>query len=342
MFVIRDKMKINDLIKCQNDLIRESLLPLVCSDYVLMDLPYYSNIGDALIWKGTEQLLSVVSYKCLYRCSFRTFEYQPFPKDVVIIMMGGGNWGDLYVQHNTFRKRILELYPNNRVVILPQTVYYEGARNARRDAASFRRHKHLTIFARDNYSYRFLKFFRFSSDVRMMPDMAFCLDIEWLKSLSWPTSEKKLFFKRTDKELATTKCFNEEEVLGKYDVGDWPLYGQTDPMLNHLDALIESKQFVEANEYAVRSYLPERIRAGVEFIGQYSEVYSNRLHGAILALLLGKKVVIIDNSYGKNSQYYNTWLKDVDSVSLLSSSRKYDWRRLLRFLYHCALSYIKD
>ena len=320
-------------------IIKGNLSPLVTSDYVLLDLPYYGNIGDALIWKGTETFLSKLPYHCLYRCSFRTFEFQPLPTNVLIIMMGGGNFGDLYSQHNVFRKKILELYPDNHIIVLPQTVYYMAAKNARRDAFEFRKHKHLTIFARDKYSYRFLKFFRFSSDVRIMPDMAFCIDTEWLKGLSVPATDKNLYFKRIDKEL---NVLEENLMLERCDVCDWPLYGQSDPKLTHLCSLIDTKQFAEADENAVNTYLPERVRVGIEFISQYNKIYSNRLHGAILSILLGKDVVILDNSYGKNSQYYNTWLKDVDSVSLLSFNRKFGWSRLFRFLYHCTLSYIKD
>lgn len=326
---------------CIDDLkyrIEQTLLPLITSDYIFLDLPYYSNIGDALIWKGTEILLSRLPYRCLYRCSFRTFEFCSLPSDVLVIMMGGGNWGDLYPQHNSFRKRVLEFYPDNHIIVLPQTVYYEAAKNANRDACEFRKHKHLTIFARDRYSYRFLKAFRFSSDVRLMPDMAFCIDREWLKSFSVSSSMRKLYFKRIDKESVT----DSKELSGLYDISDWPQYGQPEPMLDHLNAMIEAKQFNEADKFAVNVYLPERVRKGVEFISQYTEVYSNRLHGAILSILLGKEVVMLDNSYGKNSQYYETWLKGVNSVSLSSSCRKSNLRRCARFLYHCVLSYFKN
>lgn len=39
-------------------------------------------------------------------------------------------------------------------------------------------------------------------------------------------------------------------------------------------------------------------------------VITSRLHGHILALLLGIKVVLKDNSYGKNSAYYSEWHKE--------------------------------
>ena len=110
----------NDFIRNkQKNIINDSLKKLITDDYILLDLPYYSNIEDALIWKGTEDFLSTTSYKCIYRCSLQTFIYHNLPENINIIMMGGGNWGDLYPQHNNFRSQILKSYPNHKIIILP-------------------------------------------------------------------------------------------------------------------------------------------------------------------------------------------------------------------------------
>ena len=52
-------MKTNDNNICLElgNIIKSSLIPLIPGDYILLDLPYYSNIGDILIWKGTEDFL---------------------------------------------------------------------------------------------------------------------------------------------------------------------------------------------------------------------------------------------------------------------------------------------
>jgi pyruvyl transferase EpsO len=39
------------------------LLGLIDNDYIYLDLPYYTNVGDILIWKGTEEFLKKNSYK---------------------------------------------------------------------------------------------------------------------------------------------------------------------------------------------------------------------------------------------------------------------------------------
>ena len=70
--------------------------------------------------------------------------------------------------------------------------------------------------------------------------------------------------------------------------------------------------------YAQNIYRPYMVKTGVNLINPYDIIYTTRLHGMILSILLGKKTVVIDNSYGKNSSYYNTWLKDCDNVTLFA------------------------
>lgn len=316
-----------------------SIVSLISNNYIFIDLPYYANIGDTLIWKGTEDLLKKIPYNCLLRASYQTFQYPDLAEDTVILMMGGGNWGDLYEPHNILRRKVVQHYPNNRIIILPQTIYYDGAGNARNDAKIFRNHKKLTICARDKYSYRFLKAFGFGSDIRLVPDMAFCINVKELKQYAKPTLNKDLLFKRIDKEKTDTHII--EYISKDYDISDWPLYGEDDPALSCLFDLIKKKKWKEADDYAVYTYLPNRVRVGVELISQYNRVISDRLHASILSILLGKEVFVLDNSYGKNSQYYNTWLKGVNNVTLLSSSKSKNIYRIIKFSAYCLLS-IKD
>ena len=43
-------------------------------------------------------------------------------------------------------------------------------------------------------------------------------------------------------------------------------------------------------------------------------VVTDRLHGHILSMLLGKPHVILDNSYGKLSSFHEKWTTGVDGV----------------------------
>ncbi len=63
---------------------------------------------------------------------------------------------------------------------------------------------------------------------------------------------------------------------------------------------------------------------GVEFISNFDLVVSTRLHGHILSLLMGVPTIMIDNNYGKNSRFYNTWLQNIPNNRLVSSKEELD------------------
>lgn len=320
------------------NLFHNILLPEINADYVFLDLPYHSNIGDSLIWKGAEDFLKSLPYKCLLRTSFQTFTFPELKKETIVLLHGGGNWGDLYAPHNELRRNVVKRYPDNKIIILPQTVYYDGIRNARNDAKIFRQHKHLTICARDKYSYRFLKAFGFCENIFLMPDMAFHINVEELKQYYKLPLHKDLIFQRVDKEKTNMNVVN--ALTDSYDVSDWPDYEKTEPQVEYLYELIKEGNYKDADEYAVNTYLPARVGTGVEMISQYDKVFSNRLHGAILSILLGKEVYIFDNSYGKNSQYYDTWLRGFNNVHLLSRSRNFNVVRKCKFFIFWMLSIV--
>lgn len=83
------------LITSLREKIRDSLTPLITHDYVLLDLPYYDNIGDTLIWEGTREFLKTLPYKCLYYASKDSFRYRELPPEAIILLSGGGQFGRL-------------------------------------------------------------------------------------------------------------------------------------------------------------------------------------------------------------------------------------------------------
>jgi pyruvyl transferase EpsO len=79
-----------------------------------MDVPYYANIGDVLIWEGTLQFIKrYLNKKLLYVCGNETCKYPDLNENIIVLLQGGGNFGDLWHVHQQFRKDIIKKYPNN-------------------------------------------------------------------------------------------------------------------------------------------------------------------------------------------------------------------------------------
>lgn len=317
-------MQTNLLINHLREKIQKELTPIVDNDYVYLDLPYHHNIGDTLIWEGTREFLKTVPYKCLYYASKDSFRYRKLPKNVIILLHGGGNFGDLYRLHSEFRKKIIKLYPDNKVVILPQTVFYEDLSLLQSDVDFYAAHPNVTICAREQVSFNFLTE-NFKNQVLLLPDMAFYLDLKKYKVSE--DENRVLYLKRTDKELVNA---NMVKIPAKSEQHDWPTYenhyGEFDMVerFTHLlriifkicglrDRILARLEDWKRNWYYRRKY----VQMGVSFLSPYHTIYTTRLHILILGVLLAKEIYLINNTSGKVVNFYNTWLNELDSIKKL-------------------------
>lgn len=314
-------MNSDEKISQLRSVIERLILPNITNDYVLYDLPYHANIGDILIWEGELDLLKKVPYKCLDQASRLTCQFPILSEDIVILFHGGGNMGDLYHEHVEFLIELTRVYIKNKILVFPQTFYYADSTLLVKDMKTLIVHPQLVLCARDLFSYSLIKNF-FHGRILLVPDMSFYMNISKLKYLCYPQVTESLYIVRMDNELKNLK-YNFDPSRGL--VRDWPTFYH-----NLLDGLFIAKVINRIstwkfpligksidkiwNWYAFSFFRKDLIKLGVRFISPYSKVYTTRLHGCILAILLDKDVVLFDNAYGKNLGFYTTWLSDVETV----------------------------
>lgn len=317
-------MKVEEKIAELRVKIEKQLIPLINNDYVLWDLPYHTNIGDTLIWQGECDFLKRLPYKCLGYASCNTCTFPKVSIGTIILLHGGGNFGDLWRGMQEFRLKIIESYPDNPIIIFPQSVNYENLNLIKFDARKMALHKKLIICARDIVSYNLLRK-NFVNDILLVPDMAFCIDLTYLQKWQKCVDRGLLYVRRLDKELGSE--LNKDIIIAKdIDVRDWPSLENPSLPVRVCTKIISLQQKMKnckatnwlmtflSDAVASKKFRPLMIRLGVKFISRYRLVYTTRLHVMILSVLLHKKVYFLDNSYGKNSSFYHTWLKDLDSV----------------------------
>jgi pyruvyl transferase EpsO len=66
-------------------------------------------------------------------------------------------------------------------------------------------------------------------------------------------------------------------------------------------------------------YTDRMVARSIDRILAYDRIVTSRMHGHILACLLGMKTVLLDNSYGKNSTYFEAWTNRVDDCELFAA-----------------------
>ncbi len=305
------------------NILREALTPLINSDYVFLEVPYYENLGDTLIWEGTHQLLKEIPYRCLWQTDLHGWDGRIFSKETLILLQGGGNFGDIWTCHHDFRKKVIEKHPNNKIIILPQTIYYNDTNKLKEDATFFANYANVTICTRDSVSYNIIKE-NFINNVLLLPDMAFFIDA--YKYSKGEQKGKTLYLKRNDVELVSAAF--PSFVPNDAEVFDWP-----DPRKSRKH-YIYRKIMGLARRVRLHKSIQTRIRdlywqkilkkhyvtTAVHFLDQYDLVYSTRLHVSILSMMLGKNIKMLDNSYGKNSSFYQAWFNNVDNVEWMENS----------------------
>ncbi len=317
-------MKSEDKVNQLASIIRKEIVPLINNDYVLYGLPYYTNIGDTLIWEGELELLKEVPYRCVGTCAWDAYPQKKLDKNTVVIITGGGYFGDIWRDAWEHVLNGIKGLENNRIIIFPNSIYYSNDSIQKRDSTYLSRFHNLVICARDQFSYNYAKEY-FTSKVILVPDMAFYISSDKVRDVSLKSTNKILYLKRADKELNVQ--LPTEKLSKMVETHDWPTmeklkFGQKlfYKVLSGLKG-IQNHGFLSTKTYSwleacMFNYIhrPMMTKLGKSFMSGYKTVFTTRLHAMILGVLMGKEVVFLNNSYGKLKNFYDTWLKDCDNV----------------------------
>ncbi len=292
------------------------------SNIALLDEPVHRNIGDHLIHLGTERFFSDHGISQIARA--HTYNYrrrwlrQQIDVDTIIVCSGGGHLGDLYPAHQRLREQVVVDFPDHRIVVLPQSLYFKDAAHMRRAAAVFRGHRDFHLFLRDRDSLRQAETMNLHS-LRLAPDMAHALYPIASPSASLRSCGETLYLLRRDMEGSTSS----PTLADGRVIRDWPdLMRITDTFVlaaiaatSRLYRAVGSSDFLDD---VLDQRRAEMVKRGIGLINGYDQIVSSRLHGAILGLLLGRRVRLLASLTGKSRAYYDAWLSDNEDCTYVS------------------------
>lgn len=292
----------------------------------LVDFPLHSNVGDSAIWLGERRLLSELGVDVRYTCHFG--DYRPhilrnrLPVDAPVLIHGGGNFGDLWPDHQRLRTKVIEDFPDRQIVQLPQTLNLTESGTVKRVRSLLRSHGGVTVMCRDGRSVDFARE-ELSTNARIAPDSAFLLGP--LSSRS-PDPSTIFWLARDDREQSPDSrpdsAVSQTPEGVKMIVQDWLNEGGLGnrSVLFRLGRYLACRGREQLAEITTlgpltnRAYLHnydwqalQRVRRGVAMLSSGSVVVTDRLHGHILSVLLGRPQVLLDNSYGKVRSFCETW-----------------------------------
>lgn len=270
---------------------------------VMLATAEHTNIGDAAITLAEQQLLGKL-FPEYFQVEISTYEFNQKeeylhailnPEDILFIH-GGGNIGDLYKQEEMLHRKIVSEFPNNKIIILPQTICFSdselGQMEQEKSARIYSRHRDLTLLVRGKTSLDFARSHFSKVRTMLMPDMVHVLRTTYEFDRSG-----SLLCLRNDVEgtLNDEQRLKIEEIAAK-------IVGSVDHRTNvHTEDVSR-----DIRGMVVRSELMRYSRHQV--------VITDRLHGMIFSAITGTPCVVLSSYNHKIREYYEAFFSDSNAV----------------------------
>jgi pyruvyl transferase EpsI len=256
-------------------------------NFVLLGTPLHSNIGDRAITLAEKNFL----YEHFHLRPIITLPFNVSPHSLpiynnsIIIMYGGGNFGDLYLREEEYRRKIFKEYKNIPTILFPQTIFFKDKKHLEESIKIYSENG-LKLFAREKNSYENMKFNFLSNEVYATPDIVMNLNYSKYNR----NKSGVLEVMRTD--------------------GEKNIDANT---LSDINFFLETK-FNTINKTDMHSKLPWReywvtkdsklVNDKIQEFKDAKLVVTDRLHGMIFSLITGTPCICFDNLTHKTAGVY--------------------------------------
>lgn len=275
--------------------------------------PTHSNLGDHAIAFAEMRFIKyrTKNYKTIevpFLCCNNFIKYKKtlIDSEDIVLIIGGGNMGDLYLSEEICRRNLVDNFLYNHIIIFPQTIYFQSQMELAKTIKCYSGHKNLTIIARENKSYFFMKSSFTKNKVILTPDIV--LSISLNKKNKKQNRDGVLVCLRDDMEKSlSTKDSN---LIKNFINNYFKTIKLTDT--------ISKKRLI----------LPfMRVRELDKKFMEFSSsklVVTDRLHGMIFSIITNTPCIVFSNNNHKISGTYNwvhglSYIKFCKDIDMLES-----------------------
>lgn len=264
--------------------------------------PVYGNYGDSAILLAQmaflrellpeKQKIIEITYSEYYQ--YRDALCSTIKKDSPIFCMGGGNMGNQWVREEQLRFDVMKDFPQNRIIVFPQTVFYsekgDPSYTPERSREIYQNCRKLTLTAREKRSYSLMREYYPGTNILLAPDIVFWMTKERFGAVSQERNGV-MFCCRNDVERAMTE---DTWTLLKHEVSrlGYPVL-QTD---TDRDIKITKENRRDEVRQKLQEFCAVRL------------VVTDRLHGMIFAALAGTPCIAFGNYNDKVRGTYE-WIR---------------------------------
>ncbi len=273
--------------------------------------PCHGNLGDHAIVYAEHRILKKSGFSDNV-IEISNLEYERYhdvirsficPKDIIVID-GGGNLGTLWPQEDDKIAEIIQTYPENKIVIFPQTCYYDDSSEAtqrlHKNRSVYANAKDLTIMLRDRQSYNFCE-----------------KNFQGVKLLHVPDIVTSVNYQvKQEREPVCMICFRKDLEKNLSLEQQESIFAE---LKNHQ---IAAKEFSTIYPGSVNANQREQLLTELwSEIGSAKLVITDRLHAMIFAVITGTPCMALDNKSKKVSGVYE-WISQLPYVKVFESAEE--------------------
>ena len=223
----------------------------------------------------------------------------------LVFLHSGGNLGDRGRLSEIARRLVIQSLPTQRIVSLPQTIYFSDTEVGRQEREITRRiynqHPHLLIAGRDLRSAEIAGELFPNAKTLALPDFVLSLNPQ-----EWVTCQDS----STDAREATLCCLRMDDESALGDSGRQQVLDLVDGPTEHFDTTISSHIEVDGRV--------EKLHNTLRHFMRFRSVVTDRYHGLIFAVLCRLPTVALPTVDHKLTSAFE-WFNEIPYVRFAES-----------------------
>ncbi|MCI5787110.1 polysaccharide pyruvyl transferase family protein [Helicobacter trogontum] len=274
----------------------------------LLQTPEYGNTGDQAIALATRVFLesyfpntAIIEYSLndIFLCGDLIARF--ITSQDIIFLQGGGNMGNLWMDIESARRRLVSQFPDNRIIICPVSVSFtcdeDGEKEILNSKEYYNAHRNLSIMARDSKSYELAKKYFTNNDIVLIPDIACYLT----KHTSFLTQTQKC------KDVMLIFRNDKEKVLSNEMINKIKIYCDNSNLTyNEIDTCIAQNDITQHTRHFI-------VRQMLNNFTSHSLCITDRFHGMLFSYITKTPCIVFPSLDHKISYGYE-WLQDLSWI----------------------------
>ncbi len=225
------------------------------------------------------------------RCRFVEKLKEIANKEDIIVFQSGYNTHDIDGYEDLMHQKVIKAFPNNEVLMLPQTVYFISEKRKRQCSEVYNAHKRMLFLARDPKSETTAK--------EMFPDLTVKLFPDIVTSLVGYTEN-------AGNSRSGIYLCRRHDVEQYYVDEDYKSFEEA---LSQFDKVTMSDTVITASNDEIYTNLKKYVEDIIDYFGQFRLVVTDKFHGLVFSLVSNTPVIVLRTKDHKVTSGYEWFSK---------------------------------